>query len=83
MLAVDRTVFGRPTAVETPVIIWPEPRETAQELAQTLTMLRTAEAVSIETAARMAQPDLDDDKLAEEVARIREDAGRMVPEPGF
>jgi len=83
LLAVDRAVFGRPTAVETPVIIWPEPRETPQETAQTLTMLRTAEAVSIETAVRMAQPDLDDEKLAEEVERIRADAGRSVTEPVF
>ncbi len=83
LLAVDRAVFGRPTVVEVPVLVWPEPRETPAETAQTLTMLRTAEAVSIETAVRMAQPDLDDDKLAEEVERIRADAGRIVSEPTF
>ena len=76
LLAVDRAVFGRPTVVETPVLAWKKPRETPQEIAQTLTLLRTAEAISIETAVRMAQPDLDDEKLAEEVARIRADSGR-------
>ena len=84
MLAVDRVVFGRPTVIETPVIVWPEPHATAMEIAQTLTMLRTAEAVSVETAVRMAQPDLDEDGVAEEVARIRADSGRgPVPEPEF
>jgi len=83
LLAVDRAVLGHPTVVETPVLAWPEARETPQEQAQTLTLLRTAEAVSIETAVRRAQPDLDDEKLAAEVERIREDSGRAVSEPAF
>ncbi len=65
------------------MLAWPEARETPQEQAQTLTMLRAADAVSVETAVRMAQPDLDDEKLAEEVERIREDSGRVVSEPAF
>jgi len=32
---------------------------------------------------RRAQPDLDDEKLAAEVERIREDSGRAVSEPAF
>jgi len=83
LLAIDRALFDSRTVVEQPVLVWPEAQQTPQELAQTLTMLRTAEAVSIETAVRMAQPDLDEEGLAEEVERIRADAGRMVPEPAF
>ncbi len=76
LLAVDRVIFKRRTIVETPVLVWPEPQATAQETAQTLALLRSAEAVSTETAVRMAQPDLDDEGVAEEVARIQAESAR-------
>lgn len=82
LLAVDHVLFNGPSPSDVPVLVWPPVRETPQEQAQTLTLLRGADAVSIETAVRRAQPDLDDAGLAAEVQRIREDSGGL-PSPAF
>jgi len=83
LLVIDRDVFGRPTEVRRPTIAWPEEQQTQAELADTLELLRRAEAISIETAVRRAQPELDEEKLAAEVERIRQENGSLVPEPAF
>lgn len=77
MLAIDSVVLGhrdhgvyRPSVDEADVIV-----NNPVEVAQSLSMFRTAQAMSIETAVRMAQPDLDDTELAAEVARIKEEQG--------
>lgn len=52
-----------------------------QGTAAWLNLLAQAEAASVETRVRLAQPDLDEDEVRAEVARIREDRGTMVPDP--
>jgi hypothetical protein len=52
-------------------------------VAQTLTLLRTAEAASTETMVRMLHVDWDDQLVAGEVARIQAERGAPVPEPAF
>lgn len=54
-------------------------QEDPLQLAQTLSLLDTAGAISTEQKVRRANPDWDDDAIAEEVARIR--AERTVPDP--
>jgi hypothetical protein len=81
LLALDAGVFGRPTPVERPRITWPEESATPQEVAQTLTLLRTAEAASTETVVRMVHPEWDADAVADEVALILAERGTSVPEP--
>jgi hypothetical protein len=73
LLAIGREVFGwEPEA--RPSITWPE-TDTDEPLqrAQTISLLRTAQAISAETAIRLAQPDLDDDQVREELARVMGD----------
>ena len=51
------------------------------EIAQTVTLLRQAEAASTETLARMVHPDWDDTQVAAEVDRIQGETGRSVTDP--
>lgn len=81
LLAVDRALFGSGVEVVRPQLIWAEEQQTQGELATTLDLLRRAEAVSIETAVRMAQPDLDEKELAAEVESINAERGSIVPSP--
>lgn len=53
-------------------------------VAETIQLLRAAEAISLETAVKMAQPDLGDDELEDEIARIKgeiEAAKPVIPDP--
>jgi hypothetical protein len=83
LLVLDGAIFGRPVTPERPRISWPEETATPQEVAQTLTLLRTAEAASTETMVRMLHVDWDDQLVAGEVARIQAERGAPVPEPAF
>lgn len=86
MLAIDREVLGnrdhgvyRPSIDEAEVIV-----NNPVEVAQSLSMFRQARSMSVETAVRMAQPDLGDDAVAAEVDRIRaEDTLAADPTGGF
>lgn len=71
MAVIDELVFGSGAnpeglGVAFPAAAQPDPLV----LAQTISALRTAEVMSIETGVRTAQPDLDDAGVAAEVARI-------------
>ena len=68
---------------ERPRVTWPEETATPQEVAQTLTLLRTAEAASTETMVRMLHADWADEAVQAEVARIQAERGAPVPEPAF
>ncbi|SNR32983.1 hypothetical protein [Blastococcus mobilis] len=81
LLALDRVVFGRPTPVARPVIGWQELADDPQGTAQWVNTLAAARAASIETRVRLAQPGLDDDQVAQEVARIKEEDGMGLPDP--
>ena len=55
--------------------------ESPESVARTLQLLAAAEAVSVDTKVRTVHPEWDDDQVKEEVARIRQDAGRDVVNP--
>lgn len=83
LLAIDKAIFGRDLVPERPQASWPEETATPQETAQTLSLLRAAEAASIETSVRMVHPEWDDAKVTAEVDRIMAERGTSVPEPAF
>jgi hypothetical protein len=83
LLILDGAIFGRAVTAERPRVTWAEETATPQEVAQTLTLLRTAEAASTETMVRMLHADWDDQLVTAEVERIRADRGTPVPEPAF
>ena len=64
LLILDGAIFGRPVTPERPRVTWPEETATPQEVAQTLTLLRTAEAASTETMVRMLHADWADEARA-------------------
>lgn len=83
MLVVDREVFGR-TDIEpaAPSIKWSDSlSEDPRETAQTIQMLELARAASTETRVKMAQPHLEGEALAAEVARVLAESGMSVPDP--
>lgn len=88
LLALDALVFGRPTPVAVPTLAWHDPQsDDPVELAQTLVMLATAKAASVETRVRKAQQHLDEDQVKAEVQAIYDDETRgtiiagPVPDP--
>lgn len=82
MLAVDKTIFGAPVDPSfRPRLNFAEAAPDPKVTAETIELLRRAQAVSLETRVRMAQPHLDEDELVAEVARIREDEGLNVTDP--
>lgn len=83
LLAIGAEVFNWEPA-ERPRIEWAETdTDEPQQRAQTISLLRAAQAISVETAVRMAQPQLDDTELKAEVARVLgeepENDGDAVP----
>jgi hypothetical protein len=83
LLAIDAGVFGRPTKVERPQAAWPEETATPEEVAQTLTLLRSAEAASTDVMVRMLHPEWEDAKVTAEVERIQAERGPALPGPAF
>ena len=82
LLALDAAVFGTKVTPERPQIEFGDAiAENTATTAQTLSALAQAEAASTETKVRILHPEWDDDAVAEEVARIRVDNGRSVPDP--
>jgi hypothetical protein len=81
LLQLGKIVYGIDITPVRPMIIWPEIiEETPADKALTLCNLKQATAVSIETLVRMAQPNIDEDDVAEEVARIYAEQGIIVDE---
>ena len=82
LMDVDQFVFNGPGRNNLfPDIEWTD--AAAQDplvLAQTLSALNTSESASIWTRVQMLHEDWEDDQIAEEVARIREDYS-MLPDP--
>jgi hypothetical protein len=81
LLALDRVVFGRPTPVARPMVGWQELADDPQGTATWVNTLAQAQAASIETRVRLVQPGLDDDQVAQEVARIKAENGVGLPDP--
>lgn len=86
MLAIDRHILGnreaevfRPSVDVADVIV-----NNPIEVAQSVGLFRSAQAMSIETAVRMAQPDLDEAGRQAEVARIQDESAISAdPTGGF
>jgi A118 family predicted phage portal protein len=83
-LAVDRFVLGNRVAVPTtPIVSFSDPfveQDGIETVARSVEMLQRAQAISMQTAVRMAQPDLDDGEVDAEVERIR-DQYALGPDP--
>ena len=80
-LQLSASVFGtvRPAVGEPVSLVWPSLLpEDREAVAREVGALVAAKAMSIENAVRRAQPDLDDDAVAVEVARIKDDLGLSV-----
>ena len=77
---IDAAQFGAPAGaarVEFPATSQPNPLT----LAQSIQAFRAAQAASIETAVRLAQPELTQTEVAEEVARIEAETKASQPAP--
>ncbi len=73
LLAIGHEVFGWAPAVR-PSLAWPENDvEEPKSRAETISLLGQAKAASIRTRVRMAQPQLDEEAVDEEVDRISAD----------
>lgn len=81
-LVVDRHILGH-TATEPmrPELRWPENESDPMRIAETIALLVQSRAASIETAVKMAQPDLDQPAVLEEVEQIRQDHALGVDDP--
>ena len=82
LLVIDREVFGSGVEPFRPRLdfedgLVDDPRTTAE----TIELLNRAQAISIETRVRMAQPQLEGDELTAEVDRIRNEQGLDVTDP--
>lgn len=81
-LAIDHAVFGAPVTGEPVSVRFSQAvQESPEALARTVQTLRAAEAVSVETAVRMAHPDWADSDVMGEVDRIRAEQGTPAPDP--
>lgn len=85
LLIIDARVFGSSVTPMRPSVSFPPlASEDPATLAATLTALRNAQATSIETRVRMAQPGLDADAVQAEVERIKAEEGIVTdPTGGF
>jgi hypothetical protein len=78
LLAIDAAEFGSKAKPLTPKVEWVEERQSVNELATTADLLRRAEAASTETLVKMTHPELTDEQVKEEVARIQKESGSVV-----
>lgn len=82
MLAIDAEFFDGKVEPFRPRVDFDEGVvEDPKVTAETIELLNRAEAISIETRVRMAQPELGPEEVAAEVARIRAETGQMVDDP--
>lgn len=81
LLIIDREVFRSGVTPFRPTLVM-APRETDErKVAETVQLLRSAQAISIETAVQMAQPDLKGEALQAEVQRIMAEQAIVLPDP--
>lgn len=73
LLALDRAVFGRDTPVEEPTLEWAELEDNPLDKANWINLLRAAQVMSRRTGIRLAQPQLSDQEVDEELRRIEEE----------
>ncbi|MFK0289932.1 phage portal protein [Streptomyces sp. NPDC090442] len=82
MLMLDQALFTPGLAPERPRLVFGDSvSEDPQSVAQTLSLLQQAQAVSVETKVRILHPDWDDTAVREETDRILTESGQAVPDP--
>lgn len=82
MLMLDRQLFTPGLTPERPRITFGDSvSEDPATVAQTLSMLAQAQAVSTDTKIRALHPDWDDTAVQQEVERILTETGQAVPDP--
>ncbi|WP_445269590.1 phage capsid protein [Streptomyces sp. DSM 41634] len=82
MLLLDRALFSPRIVPERPTVAFgPVVSEDSASLAQTLSLLQQAQAVSTLTKVQMLHPDWDSPAVHEEVDRILMETGQAVPDP--
>ncbi|MFE1770278.1 phage portal protein [Streptomyces sp. NPDC059008] len=82
MLQLDRAMFTPSLVVERPRITFGDSiSEDPQTVAQTLSLLQQAQAMSTDTKVRILHPDWDDGAIQAEVDRIQMETGTAVPDP--
>lgn len=83
LLDIGEVVFNQPARPDDPTkgvkVEFPELEQDPVDKATWINTLRGARAMSIETAVRKAQPDLDDQGVEDEVARIQEEESVADP----
>lgn len=80
MLAVDAKVFGSNIKPFRPSVKLADALSfDLRQVAETINILNTAQAISIETKVRMAHPDWSEEQIREEVERIKEEQGLGTP----
>ncbi|MFK0296694.1 phage capsid protein [Streptomyces sp. NPDC090442] len=82
LLQLDRQLFTPSLVPERPRIAFGDSvSEDPQSVAQTLSLLQQAQAVSVDTKVRILHPDWDEHATAAEVDRILTETGQAVPDP--
>ncbi|MYW48874.1 phage portal protein [Streptomyces sp. SID161] len=82
LLAVDKAVYGGSIVAQRPNIEFEDSvQEDPLQLANTVDVLRRAQAASTEVLVRMVHPDWGDTMVQEEVGRIHQEQGMAVPDP--
>lgn len=82
LLAVDHQVFGSSVVPQRPGIEFEDSvQEDPLSLANTVDVLRRAQAASTDTIVRMAHPEWDDQQVTTEVALIQAESGTAVEDP--
>lgn len=70
-MMLDRNIFGAKTTPELPHVEFPDGvSESPQEVAQYVSLLESAKALSVDTKIRMVHPDWDDPRVETEVGLI-------------
>ncbi|MEU2393981.1 phage portal protein [Streptomyces sp. NPDC007369] len=82
LLLIDRQLFGSRIVPARPrVTVGAAVSEDPASVAQTLSLLAQAQAVSVETRVRILHPDWDDADVLAEAERILVETGQAVPDP--
>lgn len=83
MVMIGRNIFNEPglTAYRPQAEMADSLPENPMELAQTISTLDNARAISTDTKVRMAHPDWDEEQIVPEVQRVMAEQGLVVPDP--
>lgn len=83
LMLINYAVFSGPTPGDRPALEWPADQADPKESAETVELLRRAEAISTETAVQMAHPEWPEGDVTEEVGRIIKERPAAPDPTGF